>query len=81
MLTVSGLNQAVARMLERNFPLIWVKGEISFTAPPPATGTSTSRMTAPRYAVMFKARPVRRLRRARATRSSAHPGHPLRATG
>ncbi|MFY0100118.1 exodeoxyribonuclease VII large subunit, partial [Acinetobacter baumannii] len=28
-LTVSGLNQAVARMLERNFPLIWVKGEIS----------------------------------------------------
>ncbi|MFS2117806.1 exodeoxyribonuclease VII large subunit, partial [Herbaspirillum frisingense] len=29
MLTVSALNQAVARMLERNFPLIWVKGEIS----------------------------------------------------
>src|SRR5438105_5045827 len=28
-LTVSGLNQAVARMLERNFPLTWVSGEIS----------------------------------------------------
>ncbi len=28
-LTVSALNQAVARMLERNFPLIWVSGEIS----------------------------------------------------
>ena len=28
-LTVSNLNQAVARMLERNFPLAWVSGEIS----------------------------------------------------
>jgi exodeoxyribonuclease VII large subunit len=28
-LTVSSLNQAVARMLERNFPLAWVSGEIS----------------------------------------------------
>ncbi len=28
-LTVSALNQAVARMLERNFPLAWVAGEIS----------------------------------------------------
>jgi len=29
MLTVSALNQAVGRMLERNFPLLWVKGEVS----------------------------------------------------
>lgn len=29
MLSVSALNQAVARMLERNFPLAWVSGEIS----------------------------------------------------
>jgi exodeoxyribonuclease VII large subunit len=28
-LTVSALNQAVARMMERNFPLTWVSGEIS----------------------------------------------------
>jgi exodeoxyribonuclease VII large subunit len=28
-MTVSALNQAVARMLERNFPLTWVAGEIS----------------------------------------------------
>jgi exodeoxyribonuclease VII large subunit len=28
-LTVSALNQSVARLLERTFPLIWVKGEIS----------------------------------------------------
>lgn len=28
-LTVSALNQAVARMLERNFPLMWVAGEVS----------------------------------------------------
>lgn len=28
-LTVSALNQAVARMFERNFPLMWVSGEIS----------------------------------------------------
>ena len=28
-LTVSALNQAVARMLERNFPLMWISGEIS----------------------------------------------------
>ncbi|EJN10014.1 exodeoxyribonuclease VII large subunit [Herbaspirillum sp. YR522] len=28
-LTVSALNQSVARMLERSFPLVWVKGEIS----------------------------------------------------
>lgn len=28
-LSVSALNQAVARMLERNFPLAWVSGEIS----------------------------------------------------
>lgn len=28
-LAVSALNQAVARMLERNFPLIWVAGEVS----------------------------------------------------
>jgi exodeoxyribonuclease VII large subunit len=28
-LTVSALNQAVARMLERSFPLAWVSGEIS----------------------------------------------------
>ena len=28
-LTVSNLNQAVARILERNFPLAWVSGEIS----------------------------------------------------
>ena len=28
-LTVSALNQAVARMLERNFPLAWISGEIS----------------------------------------------------
>lgn len=28
-MTVSALNQAVARMLERNFPLAWVSGEIS----------------------------------------------------
>ncbi|HJV86375.1 MAG TPA: exodeoxyribonuclease VII large subunit [Noviherbaspirillum sp.] len=28
-LTVSSLNHAVARMLERNFPLAWVSGEIS----------------------------------------------------
>lgn len=28
-LTVSALNQAVARMFERNFPLTWVSGEIS----------------------------------------------------
>ncbi|MFC3107036.1 exodeoxyribonuclease VII large subunit [Undibacterium arcticum] len=28
-LTVSALNQAVARMLERNFPLLWISGEIS----------------------------------------------------
>src|SRR3954453_16857588 len=28
-LTVSALNQAVARMLERSFPLMWVSGEIS----------------------------------------------------
>ncbi len=28
-LTVSGLNQAVARILERSFPLAWVSGEIS----------------------------------------------------
>ena len=27
--TVSALNQAVARMLERNFPLAWISGEIS----------------------------------------------------
>ena len=27
--TVSALNQAVARMLERNFPLTWISGEIS----------------------------------------------------
>src|SRR6185312_3529000 len=29
MLTVSALNQAVARLLERSFPLAWVSGEIS----------------------------------------------------
>ena len=29
MVTVSALNQAVARMLERNFPLAWISGEIS----------------------------------------------------
>lgn len=29
MLTVSVLNQAVARMLEKSFPLVWVSGEIS----------------------------------------------------
>src|SRR3954447_8674585 len=28
-LTVSALNQAVARLLERSFPLLWVSGEIS----------------------------------------------------
>lgn len=28
-LSISALNQAVARMLERNFPLAWVSGEIS----------------------------------------------------
>lgn len=28
-LTVSALNQAVSRMLERNFPLCWISGEIS----------------------------------------------------
>jgi exodeoxyribonuclease VII large subunit len=28
-LTVSALNQAVARMLDRNFPLMWVAGEVS----------------------------------------------------
>lgn len=28
-ITISALNQAVARMLERNFPLTWVSGEIS----------------------------------------------------
>ena len=28
-LAVSALNQAVARMLERNFPLVWVSGEVS----------------------------------------------------
>ncbi len=28
-LSVSALNQTVARMLERNFPLLWVSGEIS----------------------------------------------------
>jgi len=28
-LSVSALNQAVARMLERNFPLTWVSGEVS----------------------------------------------------
>ncbi|MDY7575909.1 exodeoxyribonuclease VII large subunit [Actimicrobium sp. CCI2.3] len=28
-LTVSALNQAVARMLEQNFPLMWVAGEVS----------------------------------------------------
>ncbi|MEB0134957.1 exodeoxyribonuclease VII large subunit [Actimicrobium sp. CCC2.4] len=28
-LTVSALNQAVSRMLERNFPLMWVAGEVS----------------------------------------------------
>ncbi|CAN5349444.1 exodeoxyribonuclease VII large subunit [soil metagenome] len=28
-LSVSALNQAVARMLERNFPLMWIAGEIS----------------------------------------------------
>ncbi|MES2537338.1 MAG: exodeoxyribonuclease VII large subunit [Pseudomonadota bacterium] len=28
-LTVSALNQAVAKMLERNFPLAWVSGEVS----------------------------------------------------
>jgi exodeoxyribonuclease VII large subunit len=28
-LTVSALNQAVARSLERNFPLLWVTGEVS----------------------------------------------------
>ncbi|MEC4718620.1 exodeoxyribonuclease VII large subunit [Noviherbaspirillum sp. CPCC 100848] len=28
-MTVSALNQSVARMLERNFPLAWVSGEIS----------------------------------------------------
>ncbi|MDY7577899.1 exodeoxyribonuclease VII large subunit [Herbaspirillum sp. RTI4] len=28
-LAVSALNQAVARLLERNFPLIWVAGEVS----------------------------------------------------
>jgi exodeoxyribonuclease VII large subunit len=28
-LTVSGLNQAVARALERGFPLLWVRGEVS----------------------------------------------------
>lgn len=28
-LTVSALNQAVARSLERNFPLLWVAGEVS----------------------------------------------------
>ena len=28
-LTVSALNQAVARMFERNFPLTWISGEIS----------------------------------------------------
>ena len=28
-LTVSGLNQAVSRMLERSFPLAWVSGEVS----------------------------------------------------
>ena len=28
-LTVSALNQSVARVLERTFPLVWVKGEIS----------------------------------------------------
>jgi exodeoxyribonuclease VII large subunit len=28
-LSVSALNQAVARSLERNFPLVWVAGEIS----------------------------------------------------
>lgn len=28
-LTVSALNQAVARLMERNFPLTWVSGEIS----------------------------------------------------
>ena len=29
MMTVSALNQAVGRMLERHFPLMWVSGEIS----------------------------------------------------
>ncbi len=29
MLSVSALNQSVARMLERSFPLVWVAGEIS----------------------------------------------------
>ena len=28
-LTVSQLNQAVARLLERSFPLAWISGEIS----------------------------------------------------
>ena len=28
-LTISQLNQAVGRMLERSFPLCWVSGEIS----------------------------------------------------
>ena len=28
-LTVSALNQAVARLLERSFPLTWIAGEIS----------------------------------------------------
>ena len=28
-ITVSALNQAVARLLERSFPLQWISGEIS----------------------------------------------------
>ena len=28
-LTVTALNQQVARLLERNFPLVWIGGEIS----------------------------------------------------
>jgi len=57
-LSVSALNQAVARMLERNFPLTWVAGEISnFTRASSGHWYFTLKDNAAQVrAVMFKGR-------------------------
>src|SRR5690606_19551380 len=58
MLTVSALNQAVSKMLERNFPLCWISGEISnFTNSATGHWYFTLKDTlAQVLAVMFKSR-------------------------
>ena len=71
MLTVSALNQAVARMLERSFPLAWVSGEISnFTKAASGHWYFTLKDDAAQVrAVMFRAaRSTQASRRAKATR-------------